>query len=235
MNRGFTLFLGLAALAFLVPARSTAQKPPPDRQPKQLDGERAPGPNPWEALRAARADLAAAGPLEAKFIQTYVPTGFTTGEKESGTLTLSMPDCLRWDYLEPYPKNFLLCGNNAWAWNPEDKTGRRYAIDRKTEPGLDLLLLGVEDLEKRYKAEARLLALGRIEISLAPRAKISPLKDATLVVEPGAGAGDRRLVQVSYRDAEGNQTRFDLTDYRLKPRRDATFSPPAGIRWEDDR
>lgn len=232
MIRGSRLFLILALLA---PAALPAQKPAPEREPKQLEGAPAAGPDAWETLRAVRADLAEAGTLQATFTQTYVPAGFSSGEKESGKMALALPDCLRWDYLEPYPKSFLLCGGNAWAWNPTDKTGRRYAVDRKTEPGLDLLLLGVDDLKTRYKATARTVAAGRTEISLAPKAKISPIQDAILIAEGKGAAGDRRLVQVSYRDAEGNQTRFDLTDYREVPRRGTTFSPPAGIQWEDER
>jgi len=233
MTRGCHLLLVLALIA---PACLTAQKPAPERQPKQLQGQPAPAStDPWESLRAVRADLAEAGTLQANFTQTYVPAGFTSGEKESGKLALALPDCLRWDYQDPYPKSFLLCGGNAWAWNPQDKTGRRYGVDRKTEPGLDLLLLGVDDLKTRYKASARPLDGGRTEISLAPKAKISPIKDAILVVEGKGAAGDRRLVQVSYRDGEGNQTRFDLGDYREMPRRGTTFSPPSGIKWEDER
>ncbi len=230
MNWKVSLLLSLALVA---PLPSSAQKPAPNREPKQLEGTAAP--DAWETLRAARADLAEAGTLEASFTQTFVPTGFSSGEKETGKLALALPDCLRWDYRDPYPKSFLLCGGNAWAWNSKDKTGRRYAVDRKTEPGLDLLLLGVDDLKTRYKATASPLDDGRIEISLAPKAKISPIKQAILVVEGKGAAGDRRLVQVSYRDAEGNQTRFDLTDYREIPRRGTTFSPPSGIVWDDER
>lgn len=233
MTRGIRL---LVVLALIAPAGLAAQKPAPAREPKQVDlSDSAPSPDAWESLRAVRADLAEAGTLQASFTQTYVPAGFTSGEKESGKLALALPDCLRWDYQDPYPKSFLLCGGNAWAWNLEDKTGRRYGVDRKTEPGLDLLLLGVDDLKTRYKAAARPLDGGRVEISLAPKAKISPIKDAILVIEGKGAAGDRRLVQVSYRDSEGNQTRFDLTDYREIARKGTTFSPPAGIRWDDER
>ena len=237
MTRGCHLLLAwLFVWALIAPVGLTAQKPAPEREPKQLQGQPAPGnADAWESLRAVRADLAEAGTLQANFTQTYVPAGFTSGEKESGKLALALPDCLRWDYQDPYPKSFLLCGGNAWAWNPQDKTGRRYGVDRKTEPGLDLLLLGVDDLKTRYKASARSLDGGRTEISLAPKAKISPIKDAVLVVEGKGAAGDRRLVQVSYRDGEGNQTRFDLGDYREMPRRGTTFSPPTGIKWEDER
>jgi hypothetical protein len=190
---------------------------------------RAQGSDPWAVLQSVRQSLVAAGPTEARFSQVYVPAGFSSGEKETGQLALALPDCLRWDYQEPYPKSFLLCGGMAHAWNPEDKTGRRYRIDRRNEPGLDLLLLGVDDLKGRYRATAKEAAAGRIEVSLIPSGKVAELKDAMLIVEPSS----RRLVQVSYHDAEGNLTRFEITGYRDMPRR-GRFSPPSGIAWQEN-
>ena len=116
------------------------------------------------------------------------------------------------------------------AWNEDDKTGRRYRVDRKNEPGLDLLLLGVDDLKERYQANARTVDQGRIEITLSPKVKgkVAELTDATLTVDPAA----RRVTAVAYHDREGNLTRFDITGYDDLPRQ-GRFSPPAGIRWED--
>ena len=167
-------------------------------------------------------------PTSATFTQTYIPAGFTSGEKESGSLSLHLPDCLRWDYQEPYPKGFLLCGEMVQAWNPEDHTGRRYRIDRKNEPGLDLLLLGVDDLKARYNAVTRSSPNGQIEIAFSPKGKAGELSDATLAVDPAT----LRVVAVSYHDREGNLTRFQLADYRPLSR-PGQFSAPPGIRWEE--
>ena len=62
---------------------------------------------------------------------------------------------MRWDYTTPFPKSFLLCGGTVHAWNEGDQTGHRYRVDRKKEPGLDLLLLGVDELKSRYQATAQ--------------------------------------------------------------------------------
>jgi len=175
-----------------------------------------------------RRSLVEAGPTTAIFTQTYIPAGFTSGEKESGSLSLHLPDCLRWDYQEPYPKGFLLCGEMVQAWNPEDHTGRRYRIDRKNEPGLDLLLLGVDDLKARYSAVTRSSPNGQIGIALSPKGKAGELSDATLAVDPAT----LRVVEVSYHDREGNLTRFQLADYRPLSR-PGQFSAPPGIRWEE--
>lgn len=184
--------------------------------------------DPWAVLSGVRQSLVEAGPTEASFTQTYIPAGFSSGEKEAGHLSLSLPDCLRWDYQDPYPKSFLLCGGVAHAWNPEDKSGRRYRVDRRNEPGLDLLLLGLDDLKTRYQATMKSVESGWIEVKLSPKEKMAELSDAALTVDPAK----RRLVAVSYHDREGNLTRFEIKDYRDLSRR-GQFSPPTGIRWEE--
>lgn len=208
--------LPLLAAAFLaLPAFAAAQAP-------------AAPPDPWTVLQEVRRSLVAGGPTAAEFVQVYIPAGFTSGESETGRLALALPDCLRWDYQNPYPKSFLLCGNTAHAWNAEDKTGRRYVVDRQKEPGLDLLLLGVDDLKNRYRATAKADPDGRIEVALAPKEKLAELADANLVVDPSR----EHLVGVSYHDREGNLTRFDIKSYRGVPRQ-GQFSPPSGIKWEE--
>ena len=184
-------------------------------------------PDPWQTLQDLRAALIAAGPTEAEFVQTYVPAGFTTGEEERGRLALALPDCLRWDYAEPYPKSFLLCGNEAFYWNPEDGAGRRYSIEREKEPGLDLLLLGVEELRRRYDATAE-TGDGRVAVVLSPRQELADLAGARLVVD----AGTRRLVEVSYTDREGGRSRFVLTGHGPLAE-DGLFTPPEGIEWQE--
>ncbi len=76
----------------------------------------APAIDPWRALTELRLHLAASGALGAKFRQSYVPAGFATGDEETGRVALALPDCLRWDYSEPYPKAYLLCGSRLHTW-----------------------------------------------------------------------------------------------------------------------
>jgi outer membrane lipoprotein-sorting protein len=211
--RGRTAPLALAAAAALAVAAPAV----------------APAQDAWGVLEDVRESLAAAGPTGARFVQHYVPAGFTAGERESGTLALALPDCLRWDYLQPYPKGYLLCGSVAHQWNPEDGTGQRFTIDRKNEPGLDLLLLSVGDLRGRYRATSR-RAGGRVAVTLRPLRSLEELAEATLVVDPAT----QRLVEVSYRDREGNHTRFEISGYHRLPRR-GQFTPPREIRWEEGK
>ncbi|MFP3942087.1 MAG: LolA family protein [Thermoanaerobaculia bacterium] len=208
----------------------------------------------WAVLDSARESLAAAGAEQADFVQTYVPAGFSTGEEEAGRVAFRLPDCLRWDYDEPYPKSFLLCGEEVYSWNPEDRRGQVGEVDRERQPGLDLLLLPVDELSGRYEAsiapaedrgsgeaagpapsqaatETGAAGEGRVAVHLEPRAGLAAqteLTQATLVVDTTTD----RLVEVSYQDREGNRTTFRLSDYRALED-PGLFEPPEGIDWEE--
>jgi outer membrane lipoprotein-sorting protein len=183
--------------------------------------------DPWTVLKTVRQSLVEAGPTGASFVQTFTAAGFSSGDQESGRIALQLPDCMRWDYTNPFPKSFLLCGGTVHAWNEGDQTGRRYRVDRKNEPGLDLLLLGVDELKSRYQATAKPADNGRIEIALLPKEKkLAELTDATLTVDPAS----KRVVAVSYHDREGNLTRFEITGYQDLARQ-GSFSPPSNVRW----
>jgi outer membrane lipoprotein-sorting protein len=186
--------------------------------------------DPWGWLSRVRHSLVEGGPTGASFSQTYIPAGFTSGEKESGSLSLHLPDCLRWDYLDPYPKGFLLCGDLVHAWNSEDHTGHRYHVDRKNEPGLDLLLLSVGDLKARYDAVTRSAPNGQVLIALSPKARQGQLADASLAIDPAT----LRIVEVTYHDREGNLTRFQIGSYAPLSR-PGQFTPPDGIHWEEQQ
>jgi outer membrane lipoprotein carrier protein len=210
MRRPSLLFLALLALGAVQTVAQTSQDT-----------------DPWTVLKTVRQSLVEAGPTGASFVQTFTAAGFSAGDQESGRLALQLPDCLRWDYTNPFPKSFLLCGGTVHAWNEGDQTGRRYRVDRKNEPGLDLLLLGVDELKSRYQATAKAAEGGRIEIALLPKEKkLAELTDATLTVDPAS----KRVVAVSYHDREGNLTRFEITGYQDLARQ-GSFSPPSNVRW----
>lgn len=183
----------------------------------------------WRVLSEVRSSLTEAGPIRAEFSQTFIPAGFSTGDVESGTLAIHLPDCLRWDYAEPYPKAFLLCGETAHLWNPEDATGRRYTVDRDREPGLDLVLLGIDQLEERYRVSREEDTDGRVTVHLIPKEATGSITEATMTVDSRTD----RLSQLSYTDDEGNVTRFEIGGYEPLAE-DGTFSPPGGIEWTEE-
>lgn len=182
--------------------------------------------DPWLAIERLRAALAADGPLEAAFQQSFVPVGFSTGDTEGGALALSPPDCLRWDYTDPDPKSFLVCGSRAWSWVEGEPRGQRFTIEAERELGLDLLLLPAAELAARYRAEGHRLPTGELEILLEPLAEDGDLAVANLVLEPEG----RRPAALDWRDREGNVTSFRFTGWRELADGDR-FGPPPALEW----
>jgi hypothetical protein len=184
--------------------------------------------DPWAALDRLRRAMAGDRALVADFVQTFTPAGFASGEVESGRVAISLPDCLRWDYREPYSKSFLVCGARAHSWVDGEPRGQRTTIEARHEMGLDLLLLPIAELRQRYEVSAGVTAEGQLDMVLVPVAADSPLAAANLALDVGRD----RLVALEYRDREGNVTSFRFDDYRPLEDHDV-FSPPAGIEWQD--
>ena len=184
--------------------------------------------DPWQLLETLRRNLSAT-PQRAGFVQEYLPAGFSSGDRESGDLYLAIPECARWDYLEPYPKSFLLCENEIHAWNPGDRAGRRYTFSGSDEPGIDLLRLRLEELQQRYTAQLEDSQQQPIVVVLSPRSESFAIAEARLTMDSLA----EHLLGLSYSDREGNVSRFEISGYQPLSDR-AVFEPPAGLEWMEE-
>lgn len=183
--------------------------------------------DPWALLVEARERMVAAGAQRSEFRQTYVPAGFETGDEEVGAIAVDLPGCLRWDYVGPYPRTYLLCHGVLHHWVHGEETGRRGAIDPREEPGLDLLLLDTDELARRYRADLSGEAPQRPSVVLLPLDEAAPLTRARLDFD-----AELTLRRLSFRDREGNITRFDLGRFRPLADR-ALFEPPPDIAWRE--
>jgi outer membrane lipoprotein-sorting protein len=181
--------------------------------------------DPWTLLAQTRERMHEAGPKLLSFTQTYLPTGFDRGEEESGHVALDLPKCVRWDYDNPYPKSFLLCGETLWSWNSGEPAGHVYDLDQ-AQPGLDLLLLATDELAQRYTATAQPAgAATRVQLVPKAGAGTNVLRDAGILID-----GDGHLRELTYRDAEGNRTTFRFTERRALSDR-TVFTPPTNVKW----
>ena len=183
----------------------------------------------WTVIERFRRHLGDRSPFSARFDQTYLPEGFSTGETEGGRFSLSLPECLRWDYEDPYPKSFILCGDVFHYWNADEAEGHREEIDALSQPGLDLLLLELSQLRERYFAGAVVEGEGFLEIVLKPVEPNELAVAATLVLDPS----ELDLIELSYVDEVGNRTTFRISDYR-EGLEHGTFNPPEGVEWVED-
>lgn len=187
--------------------------------------------NPWDVLAALRAGLVKAGPITARFEQTYIPAGFSSGDVEKGHFSLWLPDCLRWSYVEPQVKSFLLCKREAWAWNEEEEGGRHYQVEPEKEPGLDLMLLDLASLKDRYSAEGRQLEGGLYEILLTVGKEKNKNDKKGLTARVRIDRAVQRIVGLEYRDEDGNTSRFAISEYQTLSHT-ALFQPPQDIQWK---
>lgn len=192
----------------------------------------------WRVLAAARSEFELGG-WSADFVQTYLPAGFSSGESESGIVSLRLPHALRWDYALPYAKAFLVLRDTAYAWNPGEASGRRVLLEAAEREHLSLLELDIEILRKRYIAElvdAQDASTHRdstennfIEIRLVPLDETSEVRRANLALDRAS----LRLLALSYSDPEGNTTEFALSGHRTADD-DALYEPPAELDWIDE-
>ena len=206
---------------------------PPSRDPRPAAGGEpaaAAGCRSLGDAKSVRQSLVDAGPTGAGFVQTYIPAGFSSGEKESGRLALSAARLPAVGLHGPLSQELpalrrrgprLERGGQvrpALPGGPQERARARPAAARRRRP------------QDRYQATAKAARRRAVEIALLPKekGKKSELTDATLTVDPGEQAGDG----IAYHDREGNLTRFEITGYQDLPRQ-GRFSPPAGIRWED--
>jgi outer membrane lipoprotein-sorting protein len=183
--------------------------------------------SPWSAFDQLRVALRRDGPLTVRFTQTFLPAGFDQGETETGTLAIALPDCLRWDYGEPFPKRFLLCQETVYYWNPGEARGHRYPVENEEAPGLDFFLLTTDDLRLRYNATADQIDDG-LHVHLEPIRPTDDVVSLEVLLDPAK----ERVLRLAYQDAEGNTTRFELADYRTGTEA-GIFEPPAGVEWEE--
>jgi len=189
----------------------------------------------WSLLERARTELKSSSPLEAQFTQTFLPSGFSSGDTESGSLYLDLPRCLRWEYGEPFPKNFLLCGDWVYTWNPDEPSGRRFLVEEDEAAGLELLRLDVDRLKTAYVATVLSATETRVVVHLQPLDPDSEISEAKLELA-GNGSGNQtagRLLAVEYQDPSGSRTRFELSNYSSLAEETA-FEPPSDLQWLED-
>ena len=182
--------------------------------------------DPWQVLSDVRSSLVAQTPQAGTFVQTFTPAGFSSGDTERGTVALSLPECIRWDYTDPFPKSFLLCNDDAYSWSPGDASGRRFSVEGRDQEGLDLLRLNINELRERYLAEVATDAEGMYEIHLSPQLEGGLIREAKLTVDAGRTA----ITTVSYTDQDGNQTLFAFDRFEPLPSA-RVFSPPEALQW----
>ncbi len=168
--------------------------------------------------------------LKAQFSETYAGLGMNRAEE--GTLLLSKPGRMRWDYNSPPGKVFLLDGKYGWFYTPGAPQVQRVAARELDDLRSPLrFLLGHTELEKELTGlkvapdpshPAGLVLTGQ------PRGQEQRVSRVTLAVDPASDA----IVALEIDETDGAVTRFTFTAQQPDapvPPETFRFTPPQGI------
>lgn len=165
--------------------------------------------------------------FQAHFTETYEGAGIS--KSEEGTVLLSKPSEMRWDYQAPHPKLFLVDGKFAYFYVPGDSTAQKMDARKLDDLRSPLrFLLGRTKLESELD-NLRLADSSGSEFSLEGVPKGMETRISKVRVEANA-TGQITALRIEERD--GSATTFKFSDFNTNPEihQDTFhFEPPAGV------
>jgi len=165
--------------------------------------------------------------LRTHFTESY--DGMGLHRNESGSLLLSKPGKMRWDYSEPRGKTFVMDGHYGWSYVPGDAQAQRISAKQMDDLRSPLrLLLGHAQLRREL-----------VDIAVTPDASGGAVIVGGPIV-PGVGftklmlrvLGDGSIKELTASEVDGATTKFTFTDTQDNvPTSDAdfVFAPPMGV------
>lgn len=165
--------------------------------------------------------------LQAHFSESYAGLGME--RVESGTLLLSEPGRMRWDYSSPAGKLFLIDGKYALFYTPGDRQVQRIPAKELDDLRSPLrFLLGHAEIEKEVE---HLTATGAPngEFVLTGQPKGQEKRVTRLAMTVTAGGA---ITAIEVEETDGAVTRFTFTNEqpnaKIEPEK-FRFRPPAGV------
>lgn len=169
--------------------------------------------------------------LEVNFTQQY--EGMGMDRHESGVLLLKKPGRMRWSYLRPAGKLFLLDGHYGYFYSPGDTTAQRIPAKEINDLRSPLrLLLGHTKLEKELTGLAiDPNAGGTYTLTGIPRGLENRVSSFSITA-----TSEGVITQMQIDETDGVRNTFQFTDERPNapaPASDFVFTPPSGVRIVD--
>ncbi len=182
-----------------------------------------------QAVARMQAFYEKAHDLRVAFDQTFVDAAFHRTLKSSGTLDFEKPGKIRFDYVKPEPKLFVVKGGRIVTYVPAAQQAMVGAFDADRLSASVTFLWGRGRLEDEFTITAAKrpgLAPG-LALALTPRRPDPRFARLWFVVDPKTYAVKESVVL----DGAGNENRFDFHDVRVNaglPAGTFDFAPPAG-------
>jgi outer membrane lipoprotein carrier protein len=164
--------------------------------------------------------------LTAHFTERY--RGMGIDRTESGTLTLSKPGRMRWEYDAPAGKIFVLDGKSAVSYTPGDSQALRTPAKQLDDLRSPLrFLLGHTEIAKELDGLTMTLVNGGYTLSGVPKGMHQTVQSIGITVDLDGQITAMRIVE-----ADGAETSFAFTDIHenvATPDSDFAFTPPPGV------
>ncbi|HSY36165.1 MAG TPA: outer membrane lipoprotein carrier protein LolA [Acidobacteriaceae bacterium] len=164
--------------------------------------------------------------LTAHFTERY--RGMGIDRTETGTLTLSKPGRMRWEYDAPLGKIFVLDGKNAVSYTPGDSQALRTPAKQLDDLRSPLrFLLGHTEIAKELDGLTMTLVNGGYTLSGVPKGMQQTVQSIGITVDGAGQITGMRIVQT-----DGAETSFAFGDIRenvATPDSEFEFTPPPGV------
>ncbi len=166
--------------------------------------------------------------LRAAFTETYRGAGIT--RTESGTLWLSRPGKMRWEYTEPREKLFVSDGKTAYFYVPGERQARKAPLDKLDDLRSPLrYLLGKTKLKKEFDNLTGRAGdqPGTVIVRGVPKNMGDRVAEVSLDVN---SAGEIQRIEIN--EVDGSQTEFIFSSQQENvPVEQARFrfQPPPGV------
>ena len=165
--------------------------------------------------------------LRAGFEESY--QGLGIHRTESGTLLLSKPGRMKWEYSSPKGKLFVLDGKFAWFYASGDPQVQRIPAKELDDLRSPLrFLLGHTELEKEMDTLTLApAAQGRFTLSGQPKGQEKRVSRLSITV-----TAEGTITGIEIEETDGAITRFSFTGEMpnaVIPAEQFHFTPPAGV------
>jgi outer membrane lipoprotein carrier protein len=165
--------------------------------------------------------------LRAEFTESY--EGMGMHRTESGTLLLSKPGRMRWDYTSPAGKLFLLDGKYAWSYTRGDAQVQRIPAKELDDLRSPLrFLLGHTQLEKEMTGlSIKPAANGEFTLTGGVKGQEKRIAHLRLTV-----TADGVITAIEIEELDGSLTSFTFTHEQSNlaiPDSTFRFTPPKGV------
>lgn len=171
--------------------------------------------------------------LKAQFIQEVTIKSVNKTEREEGVVYVKNPRRMLWVYSKPKAKKLIINPKKAWLYIPEDHAAYVQDTENIYRSRLAVKFLsGIgklsEDFDVGFSKPDNVDKNGNYLLTLVPKVSDTGVDKLHITIDKE----NFQIIQCSFTDFYGNNTRVRLTDIRINNDLDDklfNFKPPSGV------